>query len=79
LLRIRDIGIGVEARFDLENRYSNVGVIMVWRVDGAGNPVERSEGTQTTIVGYGTTTPQKRNALPDIAMWDGKRRIRTAT
>ena len=40
--------------------------------------LERSEGTQTTIVGYGTTTPQKRNAPPDTAMWDGKRRIRTS-
>src|SRR5688572_23290829 len=40
--------------------------------------LERSEGTQTTIVGYGTLTPQQRRAPPDIAMWDGKRRIRTS-
>ena len=40
--------------------------------------LERSEGTQTTIVGYGTTTPQKPHEPPDIAMWDGKRRIRTS-
>ena len=32
-----------------------------------------------TIVGYGTTTPRARNAPPDFAMWDGKRRIRTST
>lgn len=41
--------------------------------------LERSEGAQTTIVGYGTTTPRNRNAPPDTAMWDGKRRIRTST
>ncbi|HEX5032593.1 MAG TPA: hypothetical protein VFX78_14180 [Candidatus Eisenbacteria bacterium] len=38
----------------------------------------RSEGTRTTIVGYGTTTPLKPDGPPDIAMWDGKRRIRTS-
>jgi hypothetical protein len=38
----------------------------------------RSEGAQTTIVGYGTTTPKRRNEPPDVAMWDGKRRIRTS-
>jgi hypothetical protein len=41
--------------------------------------LDRSEGAQTTIVGYGTTTPRNRNAPPDTAMWDGKRRIRTST
>ncbi len=40
--------------------------------------LDRSEGAQTTIVGYGTTTPRHRNAPPDTAMWDGKRRIRTS-
>ena len=40
--------------------------------------LDRSEGAQTTIVGYGTTTPQHRNAPPDTASWDGKRRIRTS-
>ena len=40
--------------------------------------LDRSEGAPTTIVGYGTTTPRKRNAPPDSAMWDGKRRIRTS-
>lgn len=29
-----------QATADLENRYSNVGAIMVWRVDSAGKPVE---------------------------------------
>lgn len=41
--------------------------------------LDRSEGAQTTIVGYGTTTPQDRHTPPDTAMWDGKRRIRTST
>jgi hypothetical protein len=40
--------------------------------------LDRSEGAQTTIVGYGTTTPRNRNAPPDTARWDGKRRIRTS-
>jgi hypothetical protein len=43
--------------------------------------LDRSEGAQTTIVGYGTTTPL-RNAPPDTAitaMWDGTRRVRTST
>jgi len=34
----------------------------------------RSEGAQTTIVGYGTTTPHKGNT----SIWDGKRRVRTS-
>ena len=41
--------------------------------------LERSEGVQTTIVGYGTTTPRIRTAPPDTSIWDGKRRIRTST
>jgi hypothetical protein len=39
----------------------------------------RAEGAQTTIVGYGTTTPRDRDAPTDAAMWDGKRRMRTST
>lgn len=38
--------------------------------------LEKFEGAQTTIVGYGTTTPRDRNAPFDIANWDGKRRVR---
>ena len=41
--------------------------------------LDRSEGTPTTIVGYGTTTPQNRHAPVDPRMWDGKRRTRTST
>lgn len=40
--------------------------------------LERFEGTQTTIVGYGTTTPRARSSPPDTTIWDGKRRIRTS-
>ena len=40
--------------------------------------LKRSEGAQTTIVGYGTTMPRKGNAPPDTSMWDGKRRVRTS-
>ena len=42
--------------------------------------LDKSEGAQMTIVGYGTTTP-RRSATPDMTigeMWDGKRRIRTS-
>jgi hypothetical protein len=38
----------------------------------------KSEGAPTTIVGYGTTAPRKRDAPPDTALWDGKRRFRTS-
>ena len=40
--------------------------------------LERSEGAQTTIVGYGTTIPRTRTAQPISAVWDAKRRIRTS-
>ena len=35
---------------DLENRYSNVGVIMVWRVDDAGKPVELRGFASGTLI-----------------------------
>ena len=41
--------------------------------------LERSEGVETTIVGYGTTIPRVRTAPPDTSMWDAKRRARTST
>lgn len=40
--------------------------------------LERAEGRPSVIVGYGSTTPQKRQAPPDTTLWDGKRRIRTS-
>ena len=43
--------------------------------DGA---LGKSEGDPTTIVGYGTTVPRKRDAPPDTAIWDGRRRLRTS-
>jgi hypothetical protein len=39
----------------------------------------RLEGAETTIVGYGTTTPTVRQPPIDPATWDGKRRFRTST
>ena len=41
--------------------------------------LDRAEGTTTTIAGYGTTTPRRRDAPPDTTRWDGKRRMRTST
>ena len=41
--------------------------------------LDGAEGAPTTIVGYGTTTPQRRIAPPDSVQWDGRRRIRTST
>ena len=41
--------------------------------------LNRSEGAQMTIVGYGTTAPRVRDAPLDATMWDGKRRMRTST
>lgn len=40
--------------------------------------LDGAEGVTTTIVGYGTTTPQRRSVPPDSVQWDGKRRIRTS-
>jgi hypothetical protein len=40
--------------------------------------LEKSEGAQTTIVGYGTTVPRNpRGSRPD-STWDAKRRVRTS-
>lgn len=38
--------------------------------------LERLEGAQTTIVGYGTTSPGSREPPIDAAAWDGRRRYR---
>ena len=40
--------------------------------------LEKSEGAQSIIVGYGTTTPRKRDAVPTTETWDGKRRLRAS-
>jgi hypothetical protein len=39
-----------QVTIDLENRYSNVGVIMVWRVDDAGKPVELRGFASGTLI-----------------------------
>jgi hypothetical protein len=41
--------------------------------------LERLEGSSTTIVGYGTTSPGRREPPIDPAAWDGKRRFRVST
>lgn len=40
--------------------------------------LEGSEGAQSTIVGYGTTTPLDRDLPFDPATWDGMRRVRNS-
>src|SRR5687768_16015402 len=42
--------VSAQATIDLENRYSNVGVIMVWRVDTAGMPVELRGFASGTLI-----------------------------
>jgi hypothetical protein len=42
--------ISAQATVDLENRYSNVGVIMVWRVDDTGKPVELRGFASGTLI-----------------------------
>src|SRR5215204_4329663 len=42
--------IRAQATPDLENKYSNVGVIMVWRVDDAGNPVQLRGFASGTLI-----------------------------
>jgi hypothetical protein len=41
--------------------------------------LDRMEGNETVIAGYGTITPAPRGVPPDTALWDGKRRVRTST
>src|SRR5687767_6799636 len=42
--------ISAQVTVDLENRYPNVGVIMVWRVDDAGKPVELRGFASGTLI-----------------------------
>jgi hypothetical protein len=71
----------------LQPGIADVGLVFLAQAPRGINParfaehgtLDRSEGKQTTIVGYGTTTPRNRNVPPDTAMWDGKRRIRIST
>jgi hypothetical protein len=71
----------------LEPGIADVGLVFLAHAPPAIQParfaepgtLDRSEGAETIIVGYGTTTPLVRTASPDAPMWDGKRRIRTST
>lgn len=71
----------------LEPGIADVGLVFLAHAPPAIQParlsepgtLDRSEGAQTIIVGYGTTTPRVRTSQVDAAMWDGKRRIRTST
>ena len=70
----------------LEPGIADVGLVFLARAPAGITPariaepgtLDRAEGAPTTIVGYGTTTPRRRSAPPDIDLWDGKRRIRTS-
>ena len=42
--------IPAQATIDLENRYANVGALMVWRVDAAGKPVELRGFASGTLI-----------------------------
>jgi hypothetical protein len=42
--------MSAQATVDIENRYANVGAIMVWRVDDAGNPVELRGFVSGTLI-----------------------------
>jgi hypothetical protein len=42
--------IAAQATVDVENRYPNVGVLMVWRVDDAGKPVELRGFASGTLI-----------------------------
>jgi hypothetical protein len=49
-LSFGSVTASAQVTIDLENRYSNVGVIMVWRVDDAGNPVELRGFASGTLI-----------------------------
>jgi hypothetical protein len=50
LLLLAATAASAQATVDRENRYSNVGVIMVWRVDDSGNPVELRGFASGTLI-----------------------------
>jgi hypothetical protein len=70
----------------LEPGIADVGLVFLARAPSGVQParfaepgrLEKSDGAETTIVGYGTTTPRDRLTPPDTATWDGKRRVRTS-
>jgi len=70
----------------LEPGIADVGLIFLERAPRGIKParlaehgaLDKSEGAQTIIVGYGTTAPRERNTPTDTAKWDGRRRVRTS-
>jgi hypothetical protein len=67
----------------LEPGIADVGLVFLERAPNGVEParladhgtLERSEGSETTIVGYGTAAPTARG---DTSTWDGQRRVRTS-
>jgi hypothetical protein len=67
----------------LEPGIADVGLVFLERAPNGITParladhdtLERSEGSDTTIVGYGTAAPTARG---DTSTWDGQRRVRTS-
>jgi hypothetical protein len=49
-LFLRSTMVSAQATSDRENRYANVGAIMVWRVDDAGRPVELRAFVSGTLI-----------------------------
>jgi hypothetical protein len=71
----------------LEPGIADVGLVFLERAPANVEPamlsapgaLEGSEGTRTTIVGYGTTSPGRASGRPvDAWPWDGKRRVRSS-
>ena len=68
----------------LEPGIADVGLVFLERAPANVRPavlaapgtLDRSEGARTTIVGYGTTSPQPKDVAVDAWPWDGKRRTR---
>lgn len=70
----------------LEPGIADVGLVFLERepanvkpaVLAAPGALDRSEGSRTTIVGYGTVSPPKKGVAVDAWPWDGKRRFRAS-
>jgi hypothetical protein len=70
----------------LEPGIADVGLVFLERAPANVEPamlatpgtLERSEGTLTTIVGYGTVSPMEKGLAVDEWDWDGKRRFRAS-
>jgi hypothetical protein len=49
-LGLGSMAVSAQATIDVANRYANVGVIMVWRIDDAGKPVELRGFASGTLI-----------------------------